>query len=103
MAQSTIFRQTHHSFHLDSIRAWRISLEALPLGDPAGSWIGHGNHTLEDGAGAVLDDVGTVSHFEELVAVGTAIADELGAGLDDGAHHAGAQTAERHFCFCLWW
>jgi hypothetical protein len=95
-------RKTYHSLDLDGIRARRISLQALPLGDPAGSRIGHGNHTLEDGAGTVLDHVGAVSHLEKLVAVRTATADELGAGLDDGAHHAGAQTAERHICL-LWW
>jgi hypothetical protein len=81
---------THHSLNLHRICAWCVALQALPLGHPAALGIGHCNHTLEDSTCAVLYDVGVVTHLEELFAVRAAAGDEFGAGLDDGADHAGA-------------
>ena len=75
--------------HLHRICARRVALQTLPLGNPAALGIGHGNHALEDGAGAVVHDVGAVTHLEELFAVWATAGNELGAGLDDGADHAG--------------
>ena len=90
------YSETYYSFDFDSVRARRVALQALPLGHPAALRVEQGDHALEDGAGAVLHGVGAVAHLEELFAVGAAGRDELGAGLDNRAHHAGAQATERH-------
>jgi hypothetical protein len=87
---------TYDSLDLHRICAWCIALQALPLGHPAAIRVGQRDHALEDGAGTVLNDVCAVAHLEEIFAVRTAAGDEFGAGLDDGADHAGAKTTERH-------
>lgn len=85
-------RKTYNARDLDGVGARHVSIQSLPLCDPAVSRVLEEDDALVDGAGAVVD-VGFVGalHLEKL-AVGAAVSPKVAPRRQVGADHAGAQV-----------